>query len=331
MFFGLCIYETLFENGRLDSLIITPEKNSHSLLVDQLRDIGPKLESDVDLGPLRFYTREHGLSVRTANSMLRSPQFNSSQDELKIDIQHLHLPLPQSHAGYYMLLLPSGFSGRLRMSPDYGTVLWLEDTQQMFISLTATPDHNLVNIQGHLQRSSNPPPDAETTTTQQLFGHSLPNVYYNPVDDLIRALRHSFTDLSPSAFICHSSADKEDARRLAINLATRGVRPWIDEAEIRTGDSLIDKIQTGINETTCLLPLLSEASVSSNWCKEELRMAMALQITGGGKRVLPIKLNDCQFPGFLVEKAYLNLSEWQGYDQKVDRLATDIRDLARAV
>ena len=331
MFFGLCIYETLQDDGRLDSVIITPTKAARSLVVDRLSDVGSKLDSDVDLGPLRFYTRDEGLNVRSASSMMKAPMFAATSDSIRFHVNHSHLPLPESHAGYYILLLPKGYTGHLRTRPRTSTCLWLEDTQQIYLSLTATPGDNDIDVSGDLHAGTTAGPGMKTTSFRALFGSSLPNIYYSPVDNLIRALQHSFDDRTPSAFICHSSADKEKARRLAVNLATRGIRPWIDEAEIRVGDSLIDKIERGIDDSTCLLPLLSEDSVSSRWCKEELRMAMAQQIAGGGKRVLPIKLAKCDIPGFLLDKAYLDLSEWGGYDEKLDRLAADIRHLARAV
>jgi hypothetical protein len=146
------------------------------------------------------------------------------------------------------------------------------------------------------------------------------------VDNLLKALRHDLIN-SASAFLCHSSSDKEQVRRLAINLASRGVRPWIDEAEIRIGDSLIDKIQTGVTSTTCLVPVLSKAAVNSRWCKEELRMALAMQINSGVKGVLPVLIEDCEIPGFLIEKAYADLRNWKTYEDTVSRLAADIREL----
>ncbi|MFC1573246.1 toll/interleukin-1 receptor domain-containing protein [Candidatus Eisenbacteria bacterium] len=330
MYFGLCIYDTLGPDGRLESINIFPAQSTPSLVVDHLRDVGPKLDSDVDLGPLRFYTRDEGLRVRTSNSLLMPPRFERDGNSIKFSIEHLHIPLPRTHAGYYILLLPSGFGGQIRTSPDYGETIWLEDTQQLFINLTATPDHNYIEVSGILRDGKQPESEIATSTFAELFGRSLPGIYYSPVDNLIRALQHNFDQSIPSAFVCHSSNDKEDARRLAVNLATRGIRPWIDEAEIKIGDSLIEKLQEGIDASTCLLPLLSESSVNSRWCREELRMALAQQITGAGKRVLPIKLGDCDIPGFLRDKAYLDLSEYAGYDDKIDRLASEIRELANA-
>lgn len=327
MFFGMCIYETLSDDGRLDTVIVSPSKDG-VLLTDFRRDVGPSLGESVDLGPLRFYSEEHGLRVRTAKSILRPPLFSRAAGNITFRIDHLHWPLQPSHAGYYILLLPPGFSGMPHSQEGSCGTVYLTDTQQVLVHAFVYPDRPSLSIRGELRQGVRNPSDMETSTSAQTFNGDLPGVHYTPVSNLLRAMRHDLKDSKASAFLCHSSADKEAARRLAIELAMRDVRPWIDEAEIRTGDSLIQKIEDGIAGSTCLVPVLSKNSVASRWCKEELRMALATQIKSGVKGVLPALLEDCELPGFLLEKAYADLRRWDHYDRAVDTLAADIRHAA---
>ena len=67
----------------------------------------------------------------------------------------------------------------------------------------------------------------------------------------------------PSVFLCHSSKDKAFARKLASMLKANGVDVWIDEAEVRIGDSLIHKIGSAIDETDYVAAILSYNSVTS--------------------------------------------------------------------
>jgi hypothetical protein len=61
-------------------------------------------------------------------------------------------------------------------------------------------------------------------------------------------------DNVPSIFLSHSSADKPFARRLAGDLRARGVRVWLDEAEIGIGDSLIGtSAERGVTWATCTM------------------------------------------------------------------------------
>ena len=323
MFFGICIYETLHSDGRLDSIIIRPQEG-RSLVTDHRSRVGSRMPGDVDIGPLRFYTNECKLSVQTARSMMRPPHFKRDGDMLSINIEHSHLPLPQSHAGYYLLLLPPDFAGHIHTGKSRPATHWLSDTRQLHVSVTATPDDPHFSIDAQLRHGQNPDSGAIVTTTEALYRDSLPGVYYTPVTNLLKAMRHDLAHTPASPFLCHSSADKGAARRLAIELAARGVRPWIDEAEIRTGDSLIEKLEQGISLSTCLVPILSPTAVISPWCREELRMALSQQITRRTKRVLPALVADCEIPGFLTDKVYADLRVWNGYDAAVDRLADDI-------
>lgn len=51
-----------------------------------------------------------------------------------------------------------------------------------------------------------------------------------------------------SIFLSHNVADKPFVRRIARDLDNQGVRCWVDEAEIKVGDSLIEKIRQGIDK-----------------------------------------------------------------------------------
>jgi hypothetical protein len=107
-----------------------------------------------------------------------------------------------------------------------------------------------------------------------------------------------------SIFLSHSHADKEFARKLAEDLKRDGVRVWIDEAEIRVGDSLIAKLREGIDLVDYVGVILSPDSVGSTWVKYEVDVAMNQEIAGKRVKVLPILYKDCDLPGFLLGKVY---------------------------
>jgi len=58
-------------------------------------------------------------------------------------------------------------------------------------------------------------------------------------------------------FLCHSSSDKDFARSLASDLKRSGLRVWFDEWAMRPGDSLYDKIQSGIKDAGWFVIVLS--------------------------------------------------------------------------
>lgn len=124
----------------------------------------------------------------------------------------------------------------------------------------------------------------------------------------------------PSVFLSHSSKDKFFARKLAEALIRYGVTVWIDEAELRIGDSLVDKISSAINESDYVAAVLSHNSVNSNWVQKELQLAMTKEI--GGKRivVLPILIDRCELPLFLADKLYADFTNAENFDAPMERL-----------
>ena len=47
----------------------------------------------------------------------------------------------------------------------------------------------------------------------------------------------SDTELKPfDVFLCHNSEDKPEIHRIADDLIKQGIKPWLDEREIRPGE-----------------------------------------------------------------------------------------------
>jgi hypothetical protein len=119
-------------------------------------------------------------------------------------------------------------------------------------------------------------------------------------------------------FISHCHADKKLARKLARDLTKNGVRVWIDEAEIQVGDSLIERLQDGIEQMDYLAVILSPASVSSEWVRREVEIAMNHEIKGRKVKVLPLLYKPCKLPLFLEGKVYDDCSTKSKYKNSLD-------------
>lgn len=108
----------------------------------------------------------------------------------------------------------------------------------------------------------------------------------------------------PTIFISYSHADRQFVAKLASDLLKQRIRVWWDEWEIKVGDSLLQKIQEGISTSSYLGVVLSPNSVNSAWVQEELNTALVRQLKEKRVVVLPILLQDCQIPPFLMDKFY---------------------------
>jgi hypothetical protein len=125
---------------------------------------------------------------------------------------------------------------------------------------------------------------------------------------------------NPSLFISYSHSDKPFVQKLVADLKVSGVSVWVDEAELRVGDSLIVRISSAIDSIDYVAAVLSPHSVTSRWVQEELQQALDLQLTGKKITVLPIVINDCQIPGFLRTRLYADFRNKDDYEASLEKL-----------
>jgi hypothetical protein len=114
-------------------------------------------------------------------------------------------------------------------------------------------------------------------------------------------------------FLSHSSTDKLFVRKLANDLKVKGHSCWLDEWEIRVGDSIIQKIEKGLDESEYVLLILSERAVASRWVEREWQIKFWDQVKSGKKAVLPCLVEKCDPPKMLSGIKYANFVE--SYDR----------------
>jgi hypothetical protein len=326
MFLTFALFEAIDATGMVESFLVFPT-DAPTVIVDRLRDVrGRAHDRQVDLGGLRFYSDEEGLKIRRLVSQYGPPAFHRHGDDLRLELEHTALPVGNG-LGYYTLLLPQGFYGHLHATVKTD-LHWLTDSRRLLVSMQLL-DHRgylatSVRVSAELSKNAEPGPEIARIRSRDVYADWSTGPHHVSVRSFIRAANASVSGSTSGVFLCHSHEDKQFARKLAIALAGAGFRVWIDEAEIRVGESLIGKIEEGISGVTHLVAILSPASLQSRWCREELRMALARQIGGKELVVLPVLLGDCEPPGFLQEKRYADF-------RKAGRFAQSVRELCEAI
>lgn len=130
--------------------------------------------------------------------------------------------------------------------------------------------------------------------------------------------------MTTSVFLSHNHKDKKFVRKLARDLEGHSVRYWLDEAEMKIGDSLIQKIREGIDTVDYFAVILSPNSVDAPWVVNELDVAMNQQINGKSIKVLPILLSECELPGFLIGKLYADFKNESEYEDSFKKLINSV-------
>ena len=134
---------------------------------------------------------------------------------------------------------------------------------------------------------------------------------------------------TPSVFISHTSPDKTRfVQPFARLLRERGIRVWLDEAEISPGDSLVERIFTsGIGSADAVVVVLSRFSADSRWMPVELDAAFARKVEEG-IRILVVRLDDVPIPTALAGLYWVNVDpsvDWSAQFEQVHRALTDRR------
>jgi TIR domain-containing protein len=109
---------------------------------------------------------------------------------------------------------------------------------------------------------------------------------------------------SMPVFISYSRQDRAFVDSLAKNLVLERHNVWLDRWELNVGDSLIQRIQAALTESSAILVILSKSSVASEWCRKELSSGLVRELSERKVLVLPCVIDDCEIPLFLRDKLY---------------------------
>ena len=121
-------------------------------------------------------------------------------------------------------------------------------------------------------------------------------------------------------FIGHASEDKVIARELTASLKGLGLKVFLDENELKWGDSLTEKINFSLSKSKTFLAMMSEDSIKKKWPKKEVNAALNREIQGR-QIFLPLIIGDTNK---ILEK--YPLIEEKFY-QKWEDNAQDLADL----
>lgn len=112
----------------------------------------------------------------------------------------------------------------------------------------------------------------------------------------------------PSAFISHSSPDDRFVQEMDQFVRALGYADVFNDGHTIAPDELFwGRIETGIRECDAFVVVLSHASVKSYWVDREVQFARGL-----GKKVIPVRIDDCKPPPGFDGRDVLDLRQGRG-------------------
>jgi hypothetical protein len=125
----------------------------------------------------------------------------------------------------------------------------------------------------------------------------------------------------PKIFLSHRKPDTDLAKRLADQLIVAGHQVWFDEWEINIGDSIVERINDGL-DTMNYLVLCYSTSDMAPWINREWMSTLARQLSGHPVKILPVLLSGGNAPAILADIRYADLvKDWD----------KGVEDLLRAI
>ena len=104
-------------------------------------------------------------------------------------------------------------------------------------------------------------------------------------------------------FICHAREDKSDViKPLIIAFKKANISYWYDEAEIKWGDSIPEKVNEGLKISRYVIVVLSEFFVLKKWPQRELNSALNVEASSGEVRVLPLLIGTDEIKKDILNK-----------------------------
>jgi TIR domain len=110
-----------------------------------------------------------------------------------------------------------------------------------------------------------------------------------------------------TVFISYRSADRRRAERLAAVFRSRGHDVWLDTWNIKVGDSIVEKINAGLQDASHVVICYSDTGSLSPWMSREWMSTLARQLEGAGIHLLPARLSGGSPPAILADIKYADL------------------------
>jgi TIR domain len=117
----------------------------------------------------------------------------------------------------------------------------------------------------------------------------------------------------PRAFVSHSSPDDRYVQEMVQYLRTLGYDEVFDDGHTIEPDELFwNRIEHGILKCDAFVVILSHASVKSYWVDREVQFARE-----HGKRVIPVRIDDCKLPPIFDGRDVIDLRLGRGDKVKI--------------
>ncbi|HLO87226.1 MAG TPA: TIR domain-containing protein [Nostocaceae cyanobacterium] len=120
-------------------------------------------------------------------------------------------------------------------------------------------------------------------------------------------------NLMTQVFLSYADQDREFMEKIAKTLRRESFTVWTNKTDIKSGEEFDKAIERGIEETDNIVYLISTNSLQSEYCQEEISLALSLH-----KRIIPLLIEDIDpkiIPDNIRSLQYINFIDGKGEEE----------------
>jgi hypothetical protein len=107
-------------------------------------------------------------------------------------------------------------------------------------------------------------------------------------------------------FLSHSTKDKDFVQKLAAEIESANIEPWLCEIDVIPGDDFVAEIEKGLKESDLTVLVWSPDAARSAWTGEEWRSVLARQVEESRTRLLIVMLREAKLPELLRKRHFID-------------------------
>jgi hypothetical protein len=109
-------------------------------------------------------------------------------------------------------------------------------------------------------------------------------------------------------FLSHAHVDKTLVDKVYSWLADAKIPAWYDSINLPAGTRIANHLPKAIENSRSMIIVVSHTSVTKGWVEHEYDMAINHQTLYPAFRIIPLRIDDTDPPGFLANYKHINLS-----------------------
>lgn len=123
-------------------------------------------------------------------------------------------------------------------------------------------------------------------------------------------------------FVSYASEDRKFVEKLIEKLDKFAAHVWYDQREILVGESIVEKVNTGLKNATVIVAILSKSSITKPWVLREVYSSFGRQLQSTQISLLPVVVDDCEIPPLMNDVKYADFrsSFETGFNQLIAAL-----------